>query len=1174
MSSNNDLLLHLVSQLNTQQRAAALFDYTRGLQVIAGPGTGKTKVLTSRVAYLILHHHIHPRDIIVTTFTNKAANEMKERLQEMLRGAGVNISELLIGTFHSICLKILYRFGHLVDLQKDWRIIDEKEIDVILDDMIEKVPDQIRDYASSITRKVNLCMPSKNGDEWTIHPKLIKKQISKLKSNAILPEEYILDSNHDAALGYFYQIYQSELSKKNTLDFDDLLMYTFRLLTRVRVLSNIKHVLVDEFQDTNGIQLDLMFLFAKGNHHLSRGMTIVGDPDQSIYAFRNALAHNFLEMGRKCPIEYSTIILVENYRSSQKILNTSEILITQQNKGRQNRAPLRAQFDLDFPPVYMNFPAYFLEAPSLVRELLYLKALPNLFTFNDFAILVRQRRQIKRIESALIEHRIPYKIIRGHSFWDSKETRAMLNLLKLIFSPNDKHAILASLLYPARGLGPATGEKIKNALDTLATDVSCFQILKDISSKKIMLDIPTKGRSVIADFISMIENCQLLLQSTLLGGLSDLFDKLYELSGLKYEYLYKDGKKKNDQLEKSEPNLLNARHKNIELLKNYFLALLSKSESSDKEKNEAIKAATDEAEPIENKVITPKEYLRNFFNSLSLHSDAAEEEESESNKDAKIKREKNGFVTISTIHGAKGLEWPVVFIPGCEEGIIPCVFNDDKKDESEEDEEEDQENSKKDASPKKTRVLSVEDSIDEERRMFFVAQTRAKYLLYLSNTVTVEDVDRPRIASRFLTTDLIKAMSDSQKLFESTNSIKKLYRILNKKPPAEDDKLFSLDQLRKDYNQFIENRRERMIWQGIQMNDVYGIQLSRNKLLGSVSDFTSAADQLRLETQNSIFPQKKLIEKSRPSKINGNYAPKSRVKSPEKRYAPETTSFHSPTKKKVYAPQYVSTTNVPSRQEFHSSTGKNIPFLRREDRSITDISPRSSTRSLKGASPNKTSHMSDDLMRPSPTRKDKVTRNIHFATAGTFRIETQSNVDELHPPEYSNKSGQSLTSSEFSGFSSACSNSDQPTNLIEDINNELDLSDEELLNDISIERRRELLGSKKTKKIKPKTRNRKSKRGDKVKVEEVIDLKSEFEEDDSRNTTAAELLHNPDDTTVDNRPIISNAKFLADAAMKKTQKFSKKVKNEPASSQMDIFSQLSRAKKKSKLNNGEIIVID
>ncbi|CAI4043644.1 DNA helicase SRS2 SKDI_10G1240 [Saccharomyces kudriavzevii IFO 1802] len=1173
MSSNNELLLHLVSQLNAQQRAAALFDCTKGLQVIAGPGTGKTKVLTSRVAYLILHHHIAPRDIIVTTFTNKAANEMKERLQEMLRDTDVNASELLIGTFHSICLKILYRFGHLVDLQKEWRIIDEKEIDIILDDMIEKVPDQIRDYASSITRKVNLCMPKKNGDEWSIHPKLIKKQISRLKSNAILPEEYILDSNHDAALAYFYQIYQSELSKKNTLDFDDLLMYTFRLLTRERVLSNIKHVLVDEFQDTNGIQLDLMFLFAKGNHHLSRGMTIVGDPDQSIYAFRNALAHNFLEMGRKCPIEYSTIVLVENYRSSQKILNTSEILITQQNKGRQNRAPLRAQFDLDFPPVYTNFPAYFLEAPSLVRELLYLKALPNLFTFNDFAILVRQRRQIKRIESALIEHRIPYKIIRGHTFWDSKETRAMLNLLKLIFSPNDKHAILASLLYPARGLGPTTGEKIKSALDTLATEVSCFRILKDISDKKIMLDIPTKGRSVIADFISMIETCQLLLKGTLLGGLTDLFDKLYELSGLKYEYLYKDGKKKTAQLEKSEPNLLNVRHKNIELLKNYFLALLNKSKSSHKEKSESRNETTDGDDPVDDKGISPKEYLRNFFNSLSLHSDAADEEESKSNKSARANREKNGFVTISTIHGAKGLEWPVVFIPGCEEGIIPCVFNDDKKDESEEDEEEDSDNIKKSTSPKKSRVLSVEDSIDEERRMFFVAQTRAKYLLYLSNTTTVEDVDRPRIASRFLTTDLVKAMSDSQKLFESTDSIEKLYRILNKKPPAQDNDFFSLDQLRKDYDQFIGNRRERMIWQGIQMNDIYGIQLSRNKLSASVNDFTSAADQLRLEMDNSMSPQRKLNPRPSPSRSSGNYAPRNKLKSPEKRYAPETISYVSPVKKRLYAPRYDITNGVPSRQEFHSATGKNITYLKRENGSITDISPKSSTRSLRGASPSRTSYISDDGQSPTRPLKKKIASNVHVPIAGVFRVESHPNNNE-QCTRYFDKSGHSLTSSGSFNVSSRSSNFDQSKNLIQDIRNELDLSDDELLNDISIERRREIIHSQITKKGKSRSRVRKSKAGGEIKIEEVIDSKSEFEEDDSRNTTAAELLHNPDDTRVDNRPIISNAKFLADAAMKKTQKLSKKVKDEPASSQMDIFSQLTRAKKKSKLNNGEIIVID
>lgn len=172
-------------------------------------------------------------------------------------------------------------------------------------------------------------------------------------------------------------------------------------------------------------------------------------------------------------------------------------------------------------------------------------------------------------------------------------------------------------------------------------------------------------------------------------------------------------------------------------------------------------------------------------------------------------------------------------------------------------------------------------------------------------------------------------MSDSQKLFESTSNIKKLYRILNKKPPAQNDKLFSLDQLQKDYNRFIENRRERMIWQGIQMNDIYGIQLSKNKLSGTVSDFTSAADQLRLEMNNSISPQKKHAPRSFPPKINGSYAPKNIVRSPEKRYAPETTSYGSPAKKKAFAPQYNSTNNVPIAKYFTPQLGTMFLFKKR-----------------------------------------------------------------------------------------------------------------------------------------------------------------------------------------------------------------------------------------------------
>ena len=269
--------------------------------------------------------------------------------------------------------------------------------------------------------------------------------------------------------------------------------------------------------------------------------------------------------------------------------------------------------------------------------------------------------------------------------------------------------------------------------------------------------------------------------------------------------------------------------------------------------------------------------------------------------------------------------------------------------------------------------------------------------------------------------------------------------------------------------------------------------MSKNKLSGTVSDFTSAADQLRLEMNNSISPQKKHAPRSIPPKINGSYAPKNIVRSPEKRYAPETTSYGSPAKKKAFAPQYKSTNNVPNRQVFHSATGNNVPFLRREDRSITNLSPRSSTRSLRGASPGRTSYISDDV---SPTRplKKKTLNNIHVPTAGTFRIEAQSNSDTQERSKYFS---HSLTSSECSNLSSMSGNSGQSNNLIQNIKDELDLSDDELLNDISIERRRDLLTSGTTKKAKSRFRNRQSKVEGVSGSEDVIDLKSEFEEDDS-----------------------------------------------------------------------------
>lgn len=1125
------VLEKILLSLNARQRLAVEYDYTRGLQVIAGPGTGKTKVLTSRVAYLLLHHRINPQDIIVTTFTNKAAKEMIDRLVLMLRGSDIRVSDIMIGTFHGICLKILTRFGHKIGLRKDWRIIDEKEIDTIISDMIAKMPDQIRDYANSMTRKVNLCLPKKGGDEWTVHPKLVKKQISRLKAYAILPDEYIKDSNHDTALAYFYERFQGELNKVNALDFDDLLMYTFRLLTKERCLPYVRHVLVDEFQDTNGIQMDLMFLFSRGNHHLSQGITVVGDPDQSIYAFRHALAQNFQAMINKCPIECSRVVLVENYRSSQKILDTSETLIKQQIKGRTDRLPLRAQFDCEFAPVYLNFPATFLEGPSIIRELLYLKSLPNLFTYNDFAILVRQRRQIKNIETALIEHRVPYKILRGHAFWELKETIAMINLLKCIYSDNEKHAIISALQYPARGLGQTSAQRIKKALED--HQGSAFQTLKDIRDKKIKVDIPEKGRAVVSEFIAMIDICNKLCESPITVALSDIFEKLYEMSGMQYEYLHVDGKKKSEVGSNSEPDYTNSRHKNIVILKNYFMGtdLSTAEQTNDAQKKDTHTKVRKESTITGNASLT-RNHIRNFFLSLTLFSDEANKSEVDKNKRAE--QEKIGYVTISTIHGAKGLEWPVVFIPGCEDGIIPSIFGDERAqsadDEDDEDDDDEENNGNKndgenDArklseaggsstdSPKKSRLTGTEDSVDEERRMFFVAQTRAKHLLYLS-AVTNAEGRVPSSPSRFLTTDLLNTMVDEQKVFDSVANIRMLYKNSRKMPPL-DEKSFSLKQLVEDYAKFIENRRERMIWNASFVRNMYQFDITKNTKSCYTSEFTTAAAQLQCTTRS---PEKRYT-------TSKNGAPVNRSMSPTKVLAPVSNSSQvSPSAKRSFAPNYRPSRNAPN------ALAPNCKLFAPNQERVRLNQERSGS-SLAEVSPSKSSKDNSQML----AVKEKEKPN---------KIGLKEKKAKGIKNEEDNVINGSLSSKPRNLSSSSRRLIAAPINILDNnLMNRIKREEEELRNDPFSNR------------------------------------------DDALNTTAAEILHNPKDTTVDNRPIISNAKTLADAARKsnKSDNLSltekegndkNKVKKESTSSQIDIFSQLTRAKKKARLNDGEIIVID
>lgn len=1074
-----DKTLHtILSSLNEQQLLATKFDPTQALQVIAGPGTGKTKVLTSRVAYMLLRHRINPSDIIVTTFTNKAAKEMVERLNLILKDTGIPLNNLLIGTFHGICLRILNKFGHKIGLTAGWRIVEEREIDNIVNEMIKKVPDQIRDYANSFQRVTNLCRPSRNGDVWEINAKMIKKEISKLKSNALLPEEYEKEPVHDTALAYFYHKYQEKLNELNTLDFDDLLMYCFRLLTKERCLPNVKHVFVDEFQDTNSIQMDLMFLMAKGDHHISRGITVVGDPDQSIYAFRNALDQNFQEMINKSPLPCSQIVLIQNYRSTQKILDTSEALIQQQQKGRTPRAPLRAQFDCNVPPVYVEFPVLFLQAPSFAKEILYLKALPNLFTWNDFAILVRQRRQIKSIETALIEHRIPYKIIRGRAFWELKEITAMLNLFRCIISDKDTTAILQSLIYPSRGLGQTTLEKIKILMDKSSENGkgTAFDVLRKILSNEITFKMNAKIRSVISSFVEVIDYCRVNKDVRATETiLTDLFDKLYKDSGLEQAYLYEDGGKKQDTsaVATSEPNYENARHKNVGTLKKHFLGVKQIEEvnpdligdSEDNNKSGSL---------IEN--VSVNEYISNFFNSLSIFSTDSDDLDKEAESS-------QGQVTISTIHGAKGLEWPAVFVPGCCEGIIPSIFSREEEEANENDDDDEDTSDSQNSSKNTTkRPKNADVTLDEERRMFFVAQTRAKVLLYLSSVKENENNSMSGGPSRFLTSALLATMVDDQKVFADVKNIKSLYNAMKKPLPGRDiSDRFSFKVLLKDYADFIANRREKLVWGGRQISNVQVVNLLKNKAGTSsslLSDFSTAADQLKMDTQ---FKQP--VKQYAPSYPSSKASTTTNtLRSPQRSYAPISNRKRSPSPKKLFAP--------PVSNHVSPIKGKTLSFP-----------TQTNSNSIDGAG----GRNSMDDSRPSHLLR----KEASFEFVKTVKIE---------------------------------------------------------------------------------------------------------------DTTASEILHNPEDLIVDDRPIIASAKTLVDAINKKKtkeearttkvkaespentqlstqKKVTKKkakpksepkrnssdkeealakasIKKEITSSQFDIFSQLSRARRKPKTDDNEIIIID
>lgn len=748
----SEVASNLLSDLNDKQRECVLAPPTGGLQIIAGPGTGKTKVLVSRVAYLITVHNIDPSNIIVTTFTKKAANEMLERLGLILGNVGVDCSKLLIGTFHSICYRLLRRYGHKIGLG-GYTVADESDAALILKDLEHDLSsEEVEQLNKSSKRYLDI---TKNDAKGTLDSKKLRSHISKLKSDGIDSESYASRDDRNLVLSQIYTKYQEQLKTNHLLDFDDCLLHCYHLVQQHPVLNFVEHVLVDEFQDTNDLQLSLVFEFARGNPKSTdpcENITVVGDPDQSIYGFRNARYVNFSKMKQHYEVRnlqdhIKVIALNKNYRSTKDILEISEIIMRQQHNRIQKY--LTSNFDHSFSPIYASLDSAIQEARWISLQIQALLSLPDkLIKYQDIAILVRSASQTRCLENEFLRNRIPYIIVKGRAFWTRKEVTSIMDYLKVISTKYSKISYLKTLNYPKRGLGEKTLKHMDNLLESkLAkgeSDVS--MILQDIASgNNKLLRLPAKASNELSKYLRFLELARDKLDVIddhyqkgvdLTKLLEELFDFVYSESGLKKEF---DGDTNQKQ--------------NIEEVKKQLLEFRPQEDSL-----RMFDGATsnDIAEECSN-------FLQDFILSMGLNEQSLDDQNSQS---------VDGKVSVSTIHGSKGLEWPVVFVPGLSEGILPSKF---------------------------CLQSDQEDSVEEERRCLYVATTRAKALLYMSSYIdNYESETHFRSPIQDKSRFIKNIPFDVGRVpFENWWSLKKLYQIMNLSCPLQSK--FDLDEFYSTY---------------------------------------------------------------------------------------------------------------------------------------------------------------------------------------------------------------------------------------------------------------------------------------------------------------------------------------------------------------------------------------
>ncbi|MBX9391204.1 UvrD-helicase domain-containing protein [Streptomonospora nanhaiensis] len=692
----------LLEGLNAPQREAVTHAGSP-LLIVAGAGSGKTRVLTHRIAYLLAERGVRPGEVLAITFTNKAAAEMKERIEALLGGRVANA--MWVMTFHSACVRILRREAGRLGYPSSFTIYD----------------------AADSRRLMQLVCKELDLDPKRFPPKSFSAQVSNLKNELVDYDTFSeqAQSAQDKKLAEAYTLYQRRLHEAGAMDFDDLIMITVNLLQMFPEVAEhyrrrFRHVMVDEYQDTNHAQYELVRLLVgedtPGAAVPASELCVVGDADQSIYAFRGATIRNILEFERDYP-QARTILLEQNYRSTQTILSAANAVI----ERNSDRPPKNLWSEQGHGPAIVGYVAdnEHDEAAFVVQEIDRLTD-DGACSPGQVAVFYRTNAQSRVFEDVFIRTGLPYRIVGGVRFYERKEIRDILAYLRVIANPEDTVSLRRILNVPKRGIGDRAEETIE--LFAARERISFARALRRAEDAVPVL--ATRSLNAIRDFVALLDELREIAEE---GSPAEIVEAVLERTG----YLSELANSKDIQDESRVENL----EEFVEVAREFESTFTGPLYAEDEDADIAQAESGEAAPPAERTGGTggtggtegaqdgagdgprpeaPEPTLVDFLEQISLVADTDQIPDAD---------DSGGVVTLMTLHSAKGLEFPVVFLTGLEDGVFPHM-----------------------------RTLGEKSELEEERRLAYVGITRAQERLYLTRSAVRSAWGAPSFnpPSRFL----------------------------------------------------------------------------------------------------------------------------------------------------------------------------------------------------------------------------------------------------------------------------------------------------------------------------------------------------------------------------------------------------------------------------------------